>query len=116
VPEIASLAAAVGDESMVEDRIYPTAQISIGAALMPAGERPFERVLNEVVGALTVAAQQSVSVAAQSRDVRFEKFGRVSGCTPYKRRAGLHRAISNTEAACGIGKCSQATIDQPPEK
>jgi hypothetical protein len=112
VPEITSLAAPVGNETMVEDRVEPTAQIPIRSALVPAGECPFEDVLYEIIGPLTVTAQQSVRVAAQSWDVRFEKFGRVSACTLHGRKGALHRTTSNTEPASGISKCSQATKDQ----
>jgi hypothetical protein len=42
---------------VVEDRVDPTAQIPIGSALVPARERPFETVLNEIVGALSITAQ-----------------------------------------------------------
>jgi hypothetical protein len=112
VPEITPLASPVGNEPMVEDGIDPTAQIPIGSALVPAGECPFEGVLYKIVGPLTVTAQQRVCVAAQSWDMRFEKLGRVSGCTLHGRKAALHRTTSNTEPASGISKCSQATIDQ----
>src|SRR5262249_21977715 len=95
---------------MIQDRINPTAQIAIGAALVPARQCPFEDVLYEVVGSLAVAAQQSVSIAAQSWDVRCEQFSRVSRGTPRKRGHIPHRTTSNTEAAHGIAKCSQAAI------
>jgi hypothetical protein len=84
--------------------------------LMPAAECPFEGVLYEVVGGLTVSAQQSVSIAPQSWDMRFEKFGRVSGCTLCTRWDGRHWTTSDTEAASGIAKCFRATINQRPEK
>jgi hypothetical protein len=39
---------------------------------VPARERPFEAVLDKIVGTFLVAAQQHASVSAQPRDVRFE--------------------------------------------
>jgi hypothetical protein len=65
-------ATSASNKPMVQNRIEPTTQVSIGTALMPARERPFEAVLNEVVGTLSVTAQQRVCVSAQSGDVRFE--------------------------------------------
>jgi hypothetical protein len=74
--EIASPATPVGSEPMVQNRIDPSAQVSIDTALMPARERSFEAVLNEIVGTLSVTAQQRACVSTQSGDVRFEKFSR----------------------------------------
>jgi hypothetical protein len=62
----------VGNKPMVQNRIEPTARIAISTALVPAGKRPFESVLNKIVGTLSVTAQQRVCVSAQSGDVRFE--------------------------------------------
>jgi hypothetical protein len=45
---------------------------------VPPGERPFEAVLNEIVGSVSVAAQQRAGVPSQSGDVRFEELGRIS--------------------------------------
>jgi len=64
VPEIALPAPPVGNEPMIQNREDPTAQIAIGAALVPAGECSFEGILYEVVGGFAIAAQQSVSIAA----------------------------------------------------
>src|SRR6516162_1019366 len=69
---------------------------------MPARERAFEAVLNEIVGTLSVTAQQRVGVSAQSRDVRFQEFGGVPQCAPRRRRAAIHRTTSNLELARGI--------------
>src|SRR5215813_12640018 len=101
---------------MIQDRIDPTAQIAVGAALVPAAECAFKRVLYEVVSGLAVSAQQSVSIAPQSWDMRFEKFGRVSGCTLCRRWDDPHRTTTNTEAASGIAKCSRTTIDPRSEE
>jgi hypothetical protein len=57
VPVVAPLTAPVGNKPVVENRVDPTAQIPIGSALVPARERPFETVLNEIVGALSITAQ-----------------------------------------------------------
>jgi hypothetical protein len=87
---------------MVQDRIYPTAEVSIAAALVPARERSFEAILNEIVGALSVAAQQRVGISAQPGNVRFEEFGRVSSSGPRQRGAAIHGAASNSKPDCGI--------------
>src|SRR5271168_3751724 len=97
---------------MVQNRIEPATQVSVGTPLVPARERPFEAVLNEIVGALSVAAQQRVAVSAQAGDVCFEEFGGVPGRALHRRRAAIHRTTSNTEPACGIAKCSQEKTDQ----
>ena len=55
--DIAALATSVGDEPMVQNRVDPTTQISIGTALVPARERPFEAILNKIVGTLSVTVQ-----------------------------------------------------------
>jgi hypothetical protein len=116
VPDIAPLATSVGNEAMVQNRVDPTTQVSIIAALVPARERPFEAVLNEIVGALSVTAQQRAGVSAQSGYVRFEEFGGVPGRALRRQRAAIHRTTSNAEDTCGIAKCSQETTDQRPEK
>jgi hypothetical protein len=115
VPDISPLATLVGNKPMVQNRVDPTARVAISTALVPAGERPFEAVLNKIVGTLSVTAQQSVRVSTQPGDVRLEKLGRVSGCAPRRRRAAIHRTTSNTELASGIAKCSQETVDQRPK-
>jgi hypothetical protein len=112
VPEITPLATSVSNKPVIQNRVDPAAQIAIGAALVPASKRPFEAVLDKVVGALSVTAQQRVCVSAQSGDVRFEKFISI----PRWRVASLHQTTLNTEPACGIAKCSQATTDQRPEE
>jgi hypothetical protein len=56
-PEIAPLAPSISNKSMVQDRVNPTAEVPVGTALMPAGERPFEAILNQIVGTLSVTAQ-----------------------------------------------------------
>jgi hypothetical protein len=114
-PEIAPLAPSIGDKPMVQDRVDPTAQVAIATTLVPARERPFEAVLNQIVGALSVAAQQRICVSAQPGDVRFEEFGRRSGCAPRRRRAAIHGPTSKTVPACAIAKCSQETTDQLPQ-
>jgi hypothetical protein len=42
---------------MVQNRKEPTTQVSIGTALVPARERPFEAILNKIVGTLSVTVQ-----------------------------------------------------------
>jgi hypothetical protein len=101
---------------MVQNCVDPTTQVSVSTALVPARERPFEAVLNKIVGTLSVSMQQRIGISPQSGDLRFEEFGRVSGCAPRRRRAAIHWTTSNTEPACGIAKGSQATIDQRTEK
>ena len=78
---------------------------------MPARERTFEAVLNEIVGTVSVTAQQRVRVSAQSGDVRFEEFGGVSECARRRRGAAIQRTTLDAGPACGIAKCSQATTD-----
>jgi hypothetical protein len=97
---------------MVQNRVDPTARVAISTALVPAGERPFEAILNKIVGTLSVTAQQRVRVSSQPWDVRLEKLGRVSGCVARRRRAAIHRTTSNTELASGIAKCSRETTNQ----
>jgi hypothetical protein len=112
MPDVAPLATSAGNKPMVHNRKEPTTQVSIGTALVPTRERPFEAILNKIVGTLSVTAQQRVCVSTQPGDVRLEEFGRVCGRVPRRRMAAFHRATSNTDPACGIAMCSQETTDQ----
>jgi hypothetical protein len=57
VPDVAPLATSAGNKPMVQNRKEPTMQVSIGTALVPARERPFEAILNKIVGTLSVTVQ-----------------------------------------------------------
>jgi hypothetical protein len=85
---------------------------------MPAGERTFEAVLNEIVGALSVAAQQRQSEQSQPRDLGFEEFDRALGCFPQRRRAAIHGVprIPNLSVAdeARTAEVIQAMTDRRP--
>jgi hypothetical protein len=57
VPDVAPLPTSAGNKPMVQNRKEPTTQVSIGTALVPARERPFEAILNKIVGILSVTVQ-----------------------------------------------------------
>jgi hypothetical protein len=63
-------ALAIGHEAMVKDRVKPAAQIAVGPARLPARQRPFEAVLQQIVGSLAVAAEQGAGEATQIGNMR----------------------------------------------
>ena len=50
------LAVPIGQEAMIEDGVKPAAHVALGPAQMPARERALESILDEIIGALCIAA------------------------------------------------------------
>src|SRR6516165_10616888 len=87
----------IAKKSIVKDRVKPTAYVACRPTEVPAGDRAFEAVLHEIVGAVTVAAQQGTSESAQAWNVRFDQRGLISHC-------GTVGTTPNNRPASGIGR------------
>ena len=78
----AALALPVGrDVQVAQDGEQPGLQVAVGPAQAPARQRPFQRVLHQVVGRVVVADQR-IRIAAQRRDQRFEQGLRIGHHKP----------------------------------
>src|SRR5262249_49955469 len=91
------LTVSLTQEAIVKNRVQPTAQMALRATQVPAGKRTFETILDEIIGALTVSAQQRTSKSPQTGNVRLDQRGLISHCTivatirSSRGKAHLHR-------------------------
>src|SRR5438034_10706532 len=89
----------ISQESIVKDRVEPTAQITLGPTQVPARKGGLEAVLHEIVGALPIAAQQCAGEPAQAGNVCFDHGRLVWHCLSYRREAVVDpRQCSPAEA------------------
>ena len=77
------------DVEIVQDREQPLARVVALAPLLEAGQRPFQGILDQVVG-LAVVAQERARVASKPRDLGSNRFPASGQADPLFTHANIH--------------------------